>query len=503
MKQQLVKILATQGRFVLAVCVVLLMSAAFAADVNFPNSDSSGDLMSEAAWNGPVPASDRPKIASAGTYTCSTNGTLPGLTFTFTGNKTADMNLAADRRVKMTGHLYLGASKTINFNGGTWDFGGTAGTQAGDYGAVKNVNVVQDACAITNLSNFAPCYNPSGLVSWKLQNQSVLHTVGYFRPDSSGNGAVNVFIESGSIAYAGGALRLGARNDGNRNDVDQSVVVDGAGTSLGFGASDTTSYVGQQLCGARLEVRNGAMAKARGTLIIGKGDSVEGKPPTSNNVVRVEGSGSIMSIGTLFVGGSSNTLANRLEVLDGAQVDISYVTWYGRGNGIICSNGIVNVHQNARSASETNTFVRVQGNRPLVKLSDAGVSQTNYKNGFRFIVDLPEDGYRYDDPDDCPIKSLNSVGCTDETTTFEINGIEAYQERMRRQNVRSERFRIAYIAHNEWNGWLTENKLAELNATLPEGAVLDSPQSSDEDIGRGRSLYLTIKVKLGIVLIVR
>lgn len=481
----------------------LTVGSGMAADVTFPNADGSGDLMSEAAWNGPVPTADRPKITSAGTYTCSTNGTLPGLTFTFDGNKTANLNLDAVRTVKMTGSLYLGASKTINFNGGTWDFGGTFGTQRGDYGIVTGVNVVQDGCVITNLSSFAPCYNPGGLVSWTLKNHSVLHTVGYFRPDDFGNGVVNVLIEDGSCAYAGGALRLGARMSGNRNNVNQFVAVDGVGSFFGFGAANETSYVGQQLCGAYLEVRNGATAKANGTLVVGNGDAEPNKSPTSNNVVRVTGAGSTLTTGTVWLGGTANTVDNRFEILDGGRADIAWITWYGSGNGLICSNGVINVKQTARASGETNTFVRVRGDHPLVKLSDANVSQANFRNGFRFIVDLPPGGYRYDDASDCPIKSLNEADCVDQTTTFEINGIEAYQERMRAQNVRSERFRLAYIGHNSWYGWFTDAKLAEWNAKLPEGAVLDSPQSSSAEIGRGRSLYLTIKVKRGFVLVVR
>lgn len=474
-----------------------------AADIAFPNADGSGDLMSATAWGGSIPTTDRPKISAAGSYTCSQDGTLPGLSFGFSNNQTATVTLDADRKIDMTGKLYLGSYKTIEFIGGTWDFGERAGIEWGDYGVVKKVSVIQDSCVITNLTTFMPSYNATELVSWRLTNRSVLHTQGNFKPDYFGNGIYSVRIEDGSSAYAGGILEMGRRNNNNRAAVNQSVVVDGADSTFTFGRAGESSLVGDMLSGAFVEARNGGKVTGKGKIIIGRGNA-DATAPTTNNVMRAIGSGSSMSLTEVHLGEHANSSSNRIEALDGGQVDISWVSWYGDGNGLVCSNGVVNIHQSAQYTGNGNSFVRVQGDRPLVKLSDADATQTAFKKGFRFIFDLPANGYQYDSPTDCPIKSLFKNAWDDGTATFEINGLNAYMKRMRAQGVRTERIRLAYFDTNAYDGPLTATRLAAANALLPEGVTLSSPgrEASASD-GIGRSLYLEVTAKLGLVVIFR
>ncbi len=291
---------------------------------------------------------------------------------------------------------------------------------------------------------------------------------------------------------------MGRRNEGNSGIVDQKVVVSGVGSLLKFGSSSDYSYVGVMYSGVCLEARDGGtVVKTGKELVIGNAVTA------SNNVVRAVGAGTMMDLGTIAFGVSSAAHHNRIEALDGATMNVGYISFKsGDSNGMVCSNATLNVTQYVQT-SDTNSYLRVQGNHPKAQLSISG-KQYSLKRGFRLIFDLPPDGYAYETADECPVVSYATSDAIDSTTVIEINGIKEYQRGMCRRKLTRERIKLAYLNNNDWWGQINAPMLAIWNAHLPEGAELSSPmQATDPNDVRGRVLYLTLTAPAGTMVLFR
>lgn len=470
-----------------------------AAEANFPNSDGSGNLMSEAAWGGAIPTTDRPKITSSGTYYADPNGTLPGILIGTTGKVVFDMTKStqAEPKVTMGERFYIGGTgRKVEFIGGTWDFQGQYRIDQGASVLYSDNSVRLDGCNMTNMTHIGFTTwssNNKDATIWTLDNGSTLHTSGNFMPDHSGKSTVYVYVNGGSRVLAGGNLVLGNYANGTSTfqTADQRVIVSGTGSLLQFGKSGGESYVGQLYCNSLLEARDGGVIlRSDGRLVLGGGAYA------TNNVVRATGTGSTATLGDFYFAYNGAASENRVEALDGADVSASYVTFRGIGNGFTCSNATISIRQFVQHERATNCYVRVQGSSPKVVLSQSGVSQgNNLKQGFRLIFDLPPDGYAYENSGDCPIVANSSAtdNCLDATTVIEINGIKGYKEGMARRGARKERIKLAYINCTAYYGQSDiDNIIAGWNAKMPEGATLSTTSRDSAD--RRRSIYLEVKL---------
>lgn len=482
---------------------ILAASVATAVDDTFPNKDGSGNLLSEDAWGGPV-SQNRMTIGTGGTYYADPNGTINGIVIGTTGKVIFDQTKSTQEKplVTMGGSFDIGGTgRKVTFKGGTYDFQNLYTLTYGGYNSYKNNNVLFDGCVVTNVkTSLSMTYNGTDLSTWTLTNNAVLHTKGDLKPDYSGNGKTHLHVTGGSSVWAGGILKMGARNTGDKGSVDQKIFVSGRGSSLRFGESDEGSTLSMQFSDILLEASNG------GSIVhSGRDFTIAATGTASNNVVRVRDAGSSASLGTIYYGYNSASSHNRVEALDGSVVTISTANIKdGSDNGFVCSNATLTIN-NFSQTSATNSYVHVSGDSPHVTLTAATASRQDFKRGFRFIVDLPPTGYAYADAADCPIKANGKIDGLDATTEFEINGIEEYQKRMIERRVRTERIKIAYLNSNAYWGQLNNSELKLLdkwNARLPEGAVLSSPNAAAAS-DRGRTLYLDLKVKLGMMLIFR
>lgn len=483
---------------------ILAASAATAVDDTFPNKDGSGNLLSEDAWGGPV-SQNRMKIGAGGTYYADPNGTINGIVIGTTGKVIFDQTKSTQENPLVTlggGFDIGGKGRNVTFKGGKYDFQNLYTLTYGGYDSYNNNTVLFDGCVITNTKSvLSMTYNGTTLTTWTLTNNAVLHTKGDLKPDYFGNGKTHLYITGGSSVLAEGILKMGVRNDGNVGSVDQKIFVAGAGSQLRFGKKDNASYLSVQFSDCLLDVSDGGSVVHSSN----KEFSLGAYTSASNNVIRVRDAGSTANLGTVNFGYTSAASHNRVEALDGANVAISYVGLKdGLDNGFVCSNATITVN-NFSQTSATNSYLHVSGDHPHVTLAAANATQQNFKRGFRFIVDLPPNGYTYEDAADCPIKANGQIDGLDATTEFEINGIEEYQKQMIERRIRKAKIKLAYFNSNAYWGQLNTSELKLLdkwNARLPEGAVLSSPNAAAAS-DRGRTLYLNLEVKLGMMLIFR
>lgn len=482
---------------------ILAASAATAVDDTFPNKDGSGNLLSEDAWGGPV-SQNRMKIGAGGTYYADPNGTINGIVIGTTGKVIFDQTKSTQENPLVTlggGFDIGGKGRKVTFKGGKYDFQNLYTLTYGGYDSYNNNTVLFDGCVITNIKSvLSMTYNGTTLTTWTLTNNAVLHTKGDLKPDYFGNGKTHLYITGGSSVLAEGILKMGVRNEGNKGSVEQKIFVSGEGSRLQFGRSGEVSQLSTQFSDVLLEASKGGSIKH-----VGKEFVMGAIATASNNIVRVRDPGSSASLGTINFGYTSAASHNRIEALDESSVAITYVNLKdGKGNGFICSNATITVN-NFSQTSATNSYLHVSGDHPHVTLTAANATQQNFKRGFRFIVDLPPNGYAYEDAADCPIKANGEIDGLDATTEFEINGIEEYQKKMIERRIRKAKIKLAYFNSNAYWGQLNTSELKLLdkwNARLPEGAVLSSPNAAVVS-DRGRTLYLNLEVKLGMMLILR
>ena len=348
-----------------AVLAVATSGVALAADVVFPNADGTGDLMSETAWNGPVPTVDRPKLTTAGTYTASTNGTLNGLLFSQTVGELLTIDLAKNvdpTKLKLTqpldfdrGTSVEGMRKTV-FKGGVYDFnGGSALTYASS--GPRNFNeIVLDGCVWTNIGdrtvlNFG---GSAGSAKLSLRNGSVFDASGakaMVRLDEYGKSTSNVLeIASGSrfrIVKTGSdysdVFRMSRRENTDNYVSDSRVIVTGEGSELYVqGYTGCTPTVGGTGCGDWTIVKDGGKATflgGSGTFFCGNGNC------SANNGVYVAGEGSTLTSGASYIAyaGLPATCTNNyiFAVNEGLFASDGLNIWGGARNGFVVSNGTV------------------------------------------------------------------------------------------------------------------------------------------------------------------
>lgn len=316
--------------------LALVSLPAFAADVEFPNSDGSGDIASPTAWGGSLPvASDRPFFNyNRGnlTYTASGDVTFAGISLasgTIVYTATFDMREAksgsASRTITLTDSISNGVKKACaNFYGGIWNVDGalsqysentfTVGNGAkmtftGAYKAGANATTLKvDGAGSSLLLSYAqfPASTHVGQSIVITNGASMVLTGG--DPYSSASGS---YVSIGALAMSGNNSGGGSR----------SVLVSGSGSTLSITAYNTFAWVGGVSAGGghRLTVSEGGLYNSPGATLY-----VSSKG-TGNNVVTVCDADSRMVVSNLVVGANNKAVGladcgDALRIQDGASV---------------------------------------------------------------------------------------------------------------------------------------------------------------------------------------
>lgn len=164
--QTIVRQIALAGSIVLTG-----LSSAFAAVVDFPNADSSGDLSSAAAWGDTLPAAtDTIQLNRSYGQTLTFGQSCTFDSILFTGDRTANTIEIVSPDVKVTllgattagpGIRSTGASAaSLTLKGGTYDLSGTGILRPGPTSDSKgNSQIVLDGAVVTNAAEIAAEYD--------------------------------------------------------------------------------------------------------------------------------------------------------------------------------------------------------------------------------------------------------------------------------------------------------------------------------------------------------
>lgn len=475
------------NRLIVASLMAVGVLALRAADIDFPNLDQSGDLMSADAWGRDVPTVDAARITAGGTYVASTNGMLGGLTIGSASKMVFDLTNGdeEDTTITMAGPVKLSATnRKVEFKGGTWDLQGLYGFSMGAWGDLNGNRVTFNGCVITNVSSAYLYYGSATATGyWTLTNSANVFVKGRFEPAFNSVGTMDVVINSGSTLSLGNGFTLGRQDSAKVGTVfHHAIHVSGCGsrfTSVADSGSSTFSVGESAGTGSVMEVLDGAAASFSG----GWGGILGNAATSNSNVLRVAGCGSKMSIGTLYIN-KNGGFGNRLEAYDHGTATVYKVFLNGMDAQIVASNAVISCSDGIAWASGSDHVIRLSGNCPRISLANG----YSFKNRTQLVFDLDPNGYL--DENVAPFYSA-AWGSGDGTEEIIVTGIEEMQKRMVEQRIRRREMKLAFVPSA---AWATTEAFARWNAHLPEGAELYW------SLGY---ICLRVNVKFGIMLIVR
>jgi len=354
-----------------------LAVGASAADVEFPNADSSGDIASAAAWGGSLPAlSDTAIIYGQDcTYTAKSDvefGLMkavnpnPGYGPYIHHSLTLDMRPEASgataanpRTITSSGFNSGNSAMDLLVRGGVWNFKGTAGGNSPTLhnswgqecsftfsdGAVINFSTPYNMFQATTSSRFRLTggsrmtastfwpYSGTGKCSFEVLDGSSCSVVGLqFGRDAIG------WHENNSIVVAGPGSRFSATgyNEG--------------GIAIGYSSANS----GNAFC-----VTNGATVWFNGYSVVGNGPS---------NTLWLDDNASLTG-GTMRVGAAAGATGNRIFVGKGSTLYINNGNFLSLGyaegadgNTLVASNGYVRTaFLKIGSNGSRNNLLRVYG----------------------------------------------------------------------------------------------------------------------------------------------
>lgn len=504
--------------------VALALSVAFpqganAEDVTF--TTDNGDL---ASWGGT--SGDRLRFASSGsiTATASANKTFNGL-FMDNSNQTVTLDMreavsgGAPRVITLDDHVYFNDAKktqTLNIKGGRWNLasgknlffrGSTAGggMSYANTGTSDRFNVNITDGAVMNMNGLFVGYGPNSRSGIYVAGEGTVITTVALRVGNINachdkivisNGAEVVVTSTKSDNPSHFLVGYTSTVNGSRNC---SLTVTGAGSRL-IKPNGGLGGIGHEYSReCSLSVTDGATAEISGTLQLA--GTLTQATYGSNNVITVSGNGSSLALETLYLGFSVSNKNihnhdNALKVLDGGVVTGDLLYTGGNGNGVVVSNATARFTKGGMRENDnqnylgTNFYVRLQGAAPSFTTDNtarAGARNVLYKS-FRFIYDLPADGYANGHT---PVQFLwESV--TDGSLEVEVNGIEAVLQSMEQR----EEYRRSMVLLSAPGGWTTGHGITSAmverwNSRLPEGGKL---------FYANNALTLVVKRKAGIII---
>ena len=484
-----------------------------AAEYLFPNADASGDIASVAAWNDAMPdMSDTNTIVkitpdSTTRYTISTDMTLPQLLVSggsAGGKATFDLTPAPGEdpvKVTMTGSVTVVSKRNVEFIGGVWDFGSKYKIVEGYQNYGDRDIVLSGGTVWTNVLGNNFTYN----YGYGCSNNRLFVTDGskvnfisnhfYINEYGTCSNVVIAAESGGFIDFASGIV-LGR---GSSYPTYHKLLCKGAGSRIELSGRFDMGASGDK--NNLIEASDGGVIRFKnGTPYLTYSDGNGGVTATGN-VLRAVGEGSKITFGPAYFGRSANvkdesgnvtnwvgSYDNTIEALDGGLISNQLYYVRGKGNGFVISNGVVATTGRGILCESgcTNAFVRFQGNCPRL-IHHNSPNGFDYNSAFRFIYDLPPDGYA---EGVIPMQAF-VWGQFASDTKLEINGIEEVKKRMFKQNVSTREFVLWNFANG--GSAITSDMVARWQSQLPEGAVLSG----------NYTLKLTIHVQTGTMLMFR
>ena len=493
-----------------AAATLFAAGAAHGIDVTFSKED--GDLALPADWGMESLPDSTNRIAfaasgSAMTATASADISYAGIIMK-KSNQTVTLDMrdsvsgASPRHVNLTGSVTFGEyhHQTLNIKGGVWDTGNSIITTFG--GSYNNSR----RYATVNITDGALVRTAGLRGDYSADSHSLFHIAGEGTVVTSGYISVP-FIDAryDCAEIVDGAKVIITNNTnggveiGRRDSYYCGLTVSGAGSRLQKIRGGTT-YLGAKRNHNFLRVENGGeFLQGSGLFYFAYSDGDDANNAT-NNLISVSGSGSRFVFNAMYFGrGGASALNshNEMQVFDGGVVTGSIVYAYGHDNGLVVSNASMVLLANGIVCQEscTNIYLRMQGDRPSFTIPLGGGGNFQFRNSFKFIYDLPLDGY----PENWIPVNLVKWGTSDSTTEVVVNGIEAVRRRMSARRMSRQSFNLlkttSGIGESGGSGsGFTSAMLARWNSYLPEGASLSL---------KGGILTLTVENQIGTMIIVK
>ena len=495
------------ARAVLVAAVAVFAAvAAHGIDVTF--SKENGDLALPADWGMESLPDSTNRIAfaasgSAMTATASADISYAGIIMK-KSNQTVTLDMrdsvsgASPRHVNLTGSVTFGDyhHQTLNIKGGVWDTGNSIITTFG--GSYNNSR----RYATVNITDGALVRTAGLRGDYSADSHSLFHIAGEGTVVTSGYISVP-FIDAkyDCAEIVDGAKVIITNNTnggveiGRRDSYYCGLTISGAGSRLQKIRGGTT-YLGAKRSHNFLRVENGGeFLQGSGLFYFAHSDGDDANNAT-NNSITVSGPGSRFVFGAMYFGrGGASALNshNEMQVFDGGVVTGSIVYAYGHDNGLVVSNAsMVLSGGNGIVCQEscTNLYLRMQGDRPSFTIPTGGGGNFEFINSFKFIYDLPPDGY----PENWIPVNLVKWGRSDDTTEVVVNGIEAVRRRMSARRISRQSFNLLKTTGGIGGSGFTSAMLARWNSYLPEGASLSL---------KGGILTLTVENQIGTMIIVK
>ncbi|MBP5544293.1 MAG: hypothetical protein ILM98_09470 [Kiritimatiellae bacterium] len=469
---------------------------ALAADATFPNTDGNGDLASAASWGlEAVPdASTRVVFTKAMTATASEDISFAGIYHNGEQKTvTLDMRDAATganpgpRMINLTDSIQMGTKwyETLKIQGGTWNLNNKHiriwnGSNY-DIPVGPAITISGGAC-VTSVNTLQGAYGPQSRATIVISGEGTVVTAAVLKVAGYNAGTNVVRVANGAeLVVTGTANENFHIGPGNSFDCGL-IVTNGARFVKTSSADNAIGYISGTGKRNYIRVLDGATAQIKGLFFLGYGNtSTSGNTILASGTNATLGANSTLTMDQIYIGHMNSSdqtkfnSGNTIQALDGATFLADNVTLYGSGNGIVVSNALADLkgaNGMQCSALSTNCYVRLQGSTPRFRMSaQTGSGNFALANSFKFIYDLPPEGYA---AGFVPVQ-IQRWGTTDGMTELVFNGIAEMQTSMRARNVR----KASYTVLNFRGGVSGTGAalLAKWNAALPEGAKLTADGS--------------------------
>ena len=406
----------------------------------------------------------------------------------------------APRKIKMNGNAQIGNSGSAPYytkyflRGGYWDFGANSvgiGT-ASYYKTPQGSKLTIDGGAVVVCNMLIGGYqfdeDKPGLVT--VTGEGTVVTTKYLYVSTPSGRYNQMVISDGAKVFLSGATANGVFSiDGKAARNNRLIVTNGA--QIVHLSGTKTCYHGQKGGANELFVEADSLVNLSGAsaYYLGHSDGQDANTFNDNRIM-VRGENAELKLPGVYQGNASGVAAREgncnsvVSVCDGGK--LAGAKWYlnGHDNGFIISNGTVQLTSGGiQCKTSTNCYVRMQGAHPSFVTTATGTSE--YKDSFRFIFDLPAEGY--DGTVDWPIDSTATTSF-DATVSVEVNGCAEVLDDMKAKDESKRIFNLARFANN----CITAEHLARWNATLPDYAKLSFADNK---------LTLTVKNKRGLILL--
>ena len=486
-----------------------------AADATFPNTDGNGDLASAASWGlAAVPdSSTRVVFTEATTATASADISFAGIYHNGEQKTvTLDMSDAATganpgpRKINLTGSIQMGVKwyETLKIQGGAWNLNNKHIRiwDGSNYSIPMwpSITISGGAC-VTNVNTLQGAYGPQSRATIVISGEGTVVTAAVMKVAGYNAGTNVVRVANGAELVVTGTANENFHIAPGNSFNCGLIVTNGARFVKTASAASAIGYLNGTGKRNYIRVLDGATAKINGLFYAGYGST-----SASDNTILVSGTNSTLAansaltMGDIYLGFMNSSdrtkfsTRNTIQVSDGATFSANNVTLYGSENGIVVSNALADVKGGNGlqcNALGTNCYVRLQGSTPRFRMSaQTGSGNFALANSFKFIYDLPPEGYA---AGFVPVQ-IQRWGTTDGTTELVFNGVAEMQSSMRARHVRKASYTVLRFAGGVSGTGAA--LLAKWNAALPDGAKLTAD-------GSYQTFTLTIHAKDATVMIVR